>query len=82
MDVSKVDMSTILLGYNMPSPIIVAPMWSHKLAHPECLKTKPSFKFEIRVILWFFRGTTIFFSVSNEKYLLKDVKLVIMRFKL
>ncbi|CAD6342475.1 unnamed protein product [Miscanthus lutarioriparius] len=28
-------MSTSLLGYNMPSPIIVAPTGSHKLANPE-----------------------------------------------
>ncbi|RLN35985.1 peroxisomal (S)-2-hydroxy-acid oxidase GLO4 [Panicum miliaceum] len=35
IDVSKIDMSTTLLGYNMPSPIIVAPTGSHKLANPE-----------------------------------------------
>uniref|UniRef100_A0A0D9X1I0 FMN hydroxy acid dehydrogenase domain-containing protein n=1 Tax=Leersia perrieri TaxID=77586 RepID=A0A0D9X1I0_9ORYZ len=35
VDVSKIDMSTTLLGYNMPSPIIVAPTGGHKLAHPE-----------------------------------------------
>ncbi|CAL5085612.1 unnamed protein product [Urochloa decumbens] len=35
VDVSKIDMSTSLLGYNMPSPIIVAPTGPHKLANPE-----------------------------------------------
>jgi len=35
IDVSKIDMSTTLLGYNMPSPIIVAPTGAHKLANPE-----------------------------------------------
>ncbi|CAN6168810.1 unnamed protein product [Urochloa humidicola] len=35
VDVSKIDMSTSLLGYNMPSPIIVAPTGAHKLANPE-----------------------------------------------
>ncbi|XP_040381913.1 peroxisomal (S)-2-hydroxy-acid oxidase GLO4 [Oryza brachyantha] len=35
VDVSKIDMSTTLLGYNMPSPIIVAPTGGHKIAHPE-----------------------------------------------
>uniref|UniRef100_A0A453B3A0 (S)-2-hydroxy-acid oxidase n=2 Tax=Aegilops tauschii subsp. strangulata TaxID=200361 RepID=A0A453B3A0_AEGTS len=35
VDVSNIDMSTNLLGYDMPSPIIVAPTGSHKLANPE-----------------------------------------------
>uniref|UniRef100_A0A0E0I3N5 (S)-2-hydroxy-acid oxidase n=1 Tax=Oryza nivara TaxID=4536 RepID=A0A0E0I3N5_ORYNI len=35
VDVSKIDMSTTLLGYTMRSPIIVAPTGGHKLAHPE-----------------------------------------------
>ena len=35
VDVSNIDMSTSLLGYNMPSPIIVAPTGSHKVATPE-----------------------------------------------
>lgn len=35
VDVSKIDMSTSLLGYDMPSPIIVAPTGQHKLANPE-----------------------------------------------
>jgi (S)-2-hydroxy-acid oxidase len=35
VDVSKINMSTSLLGYDMPSPIIVAPTGSHKLANPE-----------------------------------------------
>ncbi|KAG2646813.1 hypothetical protein PVAP13_2KG553500 [Panicum virgatum] len=35
IDVSKIDMSTTLLGYNMSSPIIVAPTGAHKLANPE-----------------------------------------------
>jgi isopentenyl diphosphate isomerase/L-lactate dehydrogenase-like FMN-dependent dehydrogenase len=32
-------MSTSLLGYNMPSPIIVAPTGSHKLSNPEGTKS-------------------------------------------
>ncbi|XP_072989689.1 peroxisomal (S)-2-hydroxy-acid oxidase GLO4-like [Typha latifolia] len=35
VDVSKIDMSTTLLGYRMPSPIMVAPTGMQKLAHPE-----------------------------------------------
>ncbi|KAI5017235.1 hypothetical protein ZWY2020_037613 [Hordeum vulgare] len=35
VDVNNIDMSTNLLGYDMPSPIIVAPTGSHKLANPE-----------------------------------------------
>ncbi|KAK1678821.1 hypothetical protein QYE76_039669 [Lolium multiflorum] len=35
VDVSNINMSTSLLGYDMPSPIIVAPTGSHKLANPE-----------------------------------------------
>ncbi|XP_044964919.1 peroxisomal (S)-2-hydroxy-acid oxidase GLO4-like [Hordeum vulgare subsp. vulgare] len=35
VDVSNIDMSTNLLGYDLPSPIIVAPTGSHKLANPE-----------------------------------------------
>ncbi|KAM0829975.1 hypothetical protein ACQ4PT_066517 [Festuca glaucescens] len=35
VDVSNINMSTSLLGYKMPSPIIVAPTGSHKLANPE-----------------------------------------------
>ncbi|KAF7007548.1 hypothetical protein CFC21_022478 [Triticum aestivum] len=35
VDVSNIDMSINLLGYDMPSPIIVAPTGSHKLANPE-----------------------------------------------
>lgn len=37
VDVSKIDMSTTLLGYKMQSPIIVAPTGMHKYAHPEGL---------------------------------------------
>jgi hypothetical protein len=39
-------MSTSLLGYDMPSPIIVAPTGSHKLANPEGLKTQ-AYKFRM-----------------------------------
>ncbi|XP_038990276.1 peroxisomal (S)-2-hydroxy-acid oxidase GLO4-like [Phoenix dactylifera] len=35
VDVSKIDMSTTLLGYDMSSPIMVAPTGAQKLAHPE-----------------------------------------------
>ncbi|CAL9170445.1 unnamed protein product [Musa hybrid cultivar] len=35
VDVSKIDMSTTLLGYNMSSPILVAPTGSQQLAHPQ-----------------------------------------------
>ncbi|KQK15131.1 peroxisomal (S)-2-hydroxy-acid oxidase GLO4 isoform X1 [Brachypodium distachyon] len=35
VDVSNIDMSTNLLGYDMPSPIMVAPTGAHKLANPE-----------------------------------------------
>ncbi|CAM0906756.1 unnamed protein product [Alopecurus aequalis] len=35
IDVSNINMSTSLLGYDMPSPVIVAPTAAHKLANPE-----------------------------------------------
>lgn len=35
VDVSKIDMSTTLLGYKMQSPIMIAPTGIHKFAHPE-----------------------------------------------
>ncbi|KAJ1697636.1 hypothetical protein LUZ63_006148 [Rhynchospora breviuscula] len=35
VDVSRIDMSTTLLGYKMQSPIMVAPTGMHKYAHPE-----------------------------------------------
>ncbi|CAA3020265.1 Peroxisomal (S)-2-hydroxy-acid oxidase GLO4 [Olea europaea subsp. europaea] len=35
VDVSRVDMSTTILGYNTSAPIMVAPTALHKLAHPE-----------------------------------------------
>ncbi|KAG1366413.1 peroxisomal (S)-2-hydroxy-acid oxidase GLO4 [Cocos nucifera] len=35
VDVSKIDMSMTLLGYNMSSPIMVAPTGGQMLAHPE-----------------------------------------------
>ncbi|XP_020273188.1 peroxisomal (S)-2-hydroxy-acid oxidase GLO4-like [Asparagus officinalis] len=35
VDVRNIDMSTNLLGYNLSSPIIIAPTGMHKFAHPE-----------------------------------------------
>ncbi|XP_047266170.1 peroxisomal (S)-2-hydroxyacid oxidase GLO4 isoform X6 [Capsicum annuum] len=35
VDVSRIDMSTIILGHKTSAPIIVAPTSSHQLAHPE-----------------------------------------------
>ncbi|XP_047341255.1 peroxisomal (S)-2-hydroxyacid oxidase GLO4 [Impatiens glandulifera] len=35
VDVSRIDMSTTILGYNTSSPIMIAPTGLHKLAHPE-----------------------------------------------
>ncbi|KAL2481316.1 Peroxisomal (S)-2-hydroxy-acid oxidase GLO4 [Abeliophyllum distichum] len=35
VDVSRVDMSTSIMGYNTSAPIMVAPTARHKLAHPE-----------------------------------------------
>ncbi|KAK7290744.1 hypothetical protein RIF29_05382 [Crotalaria pallida] len=35
MDVSRIDMSTTVLGCNIFSPIMIAPTAMHKLAHPE-----------------------------------------------
>ena len=37
VDVSKVDMSTTVLGYKISAPILIAPTALHKLAHPEGL---------------------------------------------
>ncbi|KAG6733218.1 hypothetical protein I3842_01G216100 [Carya illinoinensis] len=35
VDVSRIDMSTTVLGYNISAPIMIAPTALHKLAHPE-----------------------------------------------
>ncbi|KAG6669043.1 hypothetical protein CIPAW_01G215500 [Carya illinoinensis] len=35
VDVSRIDMSTTVLGYNISAPIMIAPTGLHKLAHPE-----------------------------------------------
>ncbi|KAK9282289.1 hypothetical protein L1049_005203 [Liquidambar formosana] len=35
VDVSKIDMSTTVLGYNMSAPIMIAPTSLHKLGHSE-----------------------------------------------
>ncbi|KAK1362738.1 (S)-2-hydroxy-acid oxidase [Heracleum sosnowskyi] len=35
VDVSKIDMSTTILGYRLSAPIMVAPTAMHQLAHPE-----------------------------------------------
>ncbi|KAK4591431.1 hypothetical protein RGQ29_021580 [Quercus rubra] len=35
VDVSRVDMSTTVLGYKISAPILIAPTALHKLAHPE-----------------------------------------------
>ncbi|XP_050232294.1 peroxisomal (S)-2-hydroxyacid oxidase GLO4-like isoform X1 [Mercurialis annua] len=35
VDVSRITMSTTILGYNISAPIMIAPTSMHKLAHPE-----------------------------------------------
>ncbi|XP_057505233.1 peroxisomal (S)-2-hydroxyacid oxidase GLO4-like [Actinidia eriantha] len=35
VDVSRIDMSTTILGYHTSSPIMIAPTGMHKFAHPE-----------------------------------------------
>jgi (S)-2-hydroxy-acid oxidase len=35
IDVSRIDMSMSVLGYNISMPVMVAPTALHKLAHPE-----------------------------------------------
>ncbi|KAA8540339.1 hypothetical protein F0562_024742 [Nyssa sinensis] len=35
VDVSRIDMSTTILGYKISAPIMIAPTALHKLAHPE-----------------------------------------------
>lgn len=35
VDVSKIDTSTRILGYPISSPIMIAPIAMHMLAHPE-----------------------------------------------
>lgn len=35
VDVSKIDMSTMILGYRISAPIMVAPTGAHKLAYHE-----------------------------------------------
>ncbi|KAL1212086.1 Peroxisomal (S)-2-hydroxyacid oxidase GLO3 [Cardamine amara subsp. amara] len=37
VDVSKIDMSTSILGYPISAPIMIAPTGNHKLAHPKGL---------------------------------------------
>lgn len=62
VDVSRVDMSTSILGYRTSSPIMLAPTGMHRLAHPEgklifLLFTNFSwnslcFSFDSRLCLW------------------------------
>jgi len=42
VDVSKIDMSTKILGYPISAPIMIAPTGNHKLAHPEGLSSLSS----------------------------------------
>ncbi|KAG9443666.1 hypothetical protein H6P81_015006 [Aristolochia fimbriata] len=35
VDVSSIDMSTSILGYKIPAPIVIAPTGMHELAHPQ-----------------------------------------------
>ena len=37
VDVSRIDLSTTVLGYKISAPILIAPTALHKLAHPEGL---------------------------------------------
>jgi isopentenyl diphosphate isomerase/L-lactate dehydrogenase-like FMN-dependent dehydrogenase len=37
VDVSRIDLSTSVLGYRVSAPIMIAPTAMHKLAHPEGL---------------------------------------------
>lgn len=37
VDVSRIDLSTTVLGYRVSAPIMIAPTAMHKLAHPEGL---------------------------------------------
>ena len=39
VDVSRIDISTTILGYHTSSPIMIAPTAMHKLAHPEGLNS-------------------------------------------
>ena len=39
VDVSRIDMSTTILGYHTSSPIMIAPTGMHKFAHPEGLNS-------------------------------------------
>ncbi|XP_056158934.1 peroxisomal (S)-2-hydroxyacid oxidase GLO3-like isoform X3 [Syzygium oleosum] len=38
IDVSKISLSTTILGYHVSSPIMIAPTARHNLAHPEGVK--------------------------------------------
>ncbi|BBG98767.1 Aldolase-type TIM barrel family protein [Prunus dulcis] len=41
VDVSRLDMSTTILGYKISAPIMIAPTAMHQLAHPEGLNLPP-----------------------------------------
>ena len=43
VDVSRIDLSTNVLGYNISAPILIAPTALHKLAHPEGLKSSKKY---------------------------------------
>jgi isopentenyl diphosphate isomerase/L-lactate dehydrogenase-like FMN-dependent dehydrogenase len=55
VDVNKIDMSASLLGYGMPSPIIVAPTGAHKITNPEGTQNKSSHLF-LKMIKYVIRG--------------------------
>lgn len=47
VDVSKIDMSTSILGYRTSGPIMIAPTGMHKLAHPEGVYFFTSFSWNL-----------------------------------
>ncbi|KAI3716397.1 hypothetical protein L6452_23718 [Arctium lappa] len=61
VDVSKIDMSTTILGYKTSAPIMIAPTAMHKLAHPqgEVLTAKAAAACNVIMALSFMSTCTI-----------------------
>lgn len=47
VDVSRIDMSTTVLGHSISTPIMIAPTAMHKLAHPEGLNSQKKLRFSL-----------------------------------
>lgn len=75
LDVSHIDMSTSVLGYNVSMPIMIAPTGLHKMAHPEGFSLLP---FHFNFLLASFEAKFLYGGLSEmqESLLLPELQLL------